>query len=213
MKESPQVRGVIAATAVVGGLALSRAAATGSTLAWCVTTACGVVIIFALAAAVQYLRLPKGSDQRSEVDAFFEGWPKELDVLVSNADQETRAQAAEGVGAKANLPRWPYRDDALRVLDHVVSRSDTPSIVKTSAIAARRAFLELPRGVDDPSTAANVIVPRFDQDRPEHLRMLAAQWGLLHDLKLLQENKSHRKALEQSREFAKRSSVGADHKS
>jgi hypothetical protein len=136
MKESPQLMGVIAASAAVGGLALSRALTAGGTVAWCVATSCATITLFALVAAVQYLRWARSSERRTAAEVYFDNWPEELDVLVANASEEQRALAAANIGAKAGVSTWAYRDDAIRILEYVVSQPESPAKLKASAIGA-----------------------------------------------------------------------------
>src|ERR1035441_5251048 len=127
-----QLFGVMVASGLVGGIALTRALATGSTVAWCITTACVVIALCGLLLIMLYVRFVKSVEGGVLARTYFAHRPKEFDILLSAKDPRERAFAAAEVARMADEPNWPYRAEAISVLFHVATERQTPNAVKAS---------------------------------------------------------------------------------
>jgi hypothetical protein len=141
MKRSPEWLLLMAPFAVAAGFALHQALSKGSTLAWCAFTAFFVFSLGILGLAGLYVWYCRQAERDSRAGAYFQDWPRELDILLSHAcSSERRALAAAQLAAKAILKNWPYRADAIQSLEYVASLAGTPPEVKASAIGSLASF-------------------------------------------------------------------------
>ena len=146
MKRSPEWLLIATPFAIGAGFAFQQAVSNGSTVAWCLFTACSMVCLIILFLTSLYVWYCRQAENDSRIGAYcagnyFEGWPKELDILLSSkCSDERRALAAAQLAVKAILERWPYRSDTIRVLEDIATSRGGSDIVVASVLGALGQF-------------------------------------------------------------------------
>lgn len=137
MINSPQWILLLAPFALLGGITFRTALFTGGTLPWCMFTASFMGCLGILIMAIAYVRSSILNDKAQGGD-YFDEWPRELDVLLSNASKESRILAARHLREKAKGQRWRYRVESIKVLRSVSNGKDRD--IASAVSATLKAF-------------------------------------------------------------------------